>query len=57
MSKKLTLTQQDMRETLISNYDCIGKLDALKFIASIFPLNRQRLSDSVIAFNSIEQYK
>ena len=57
MSKKLTLTQQDMRATLISNYDCIGKLDALKFIASIFPLNRQRLSDSVIAFNSIEQYK
>lgn len=54
---ELTLTQHDMAERLTENYDCIGKLDALKFIAQTFPYTPQRLSDSVRAYDSIEQYK
>ena len=55
--KNLTLTQQDMVETLKANYDCIGKLDALRFLAQIFPYTRERLADSVAAYESVEAYQ
>ena len=54
--KDLTLKQHDIAETLINNFDCILKIDAIKFIKKIFG-STFNLKDTVIAYNSIEKFK
>ena len=50
---KMTLKQQDIANTIINQYDYISKINAIKFIKSVFG-STVDLRDIVIAYNSIE---
>ena len=49
----LTLKQQDIANTITNQYDYISKIDAIKFIKSVFG-STVDLRDIIIAYNSIE---
>ena len=51
--KTLTRKQHDIANTITSQYDYISKMNAIKYIKSIFGLTAE-LKDIVIAYNSIE---
>ena len=53
IKKTLSLKQYDIAETIISNFDYIDKLPAIKFIKSIFGSTAE-LSDISKAYNAIE---
>ena len=49
----LTLKQYDIADTITRNFDAIEKIDAIKFIKSVFGSTAE-LKDIVIAYNSID---
>lgn len=51
--KVLTLRQYDIQDTIKANYDCCTKIQAIRFIKSIFG-DTASLKDIVIAYNSLE---
>jgi len=49
----LTLKQYDIADTITRHFDAIEKIDAIKFIKSIYGTAAE-LKDIVTAYNSIE---
>ena len=52
---ELTIKQYDIAETLKTNFTYINKIEAIKFINSIFG-STATLKNIIIAYNSIEDY-